>query len=72
MSDQFFIRDKGSQHGTFLKIVQPQPLLVGSLIELGSVLMEVERVNRDFNTIDFKLRHMGTKMESTLQVKLDN
>ena len=72
MNDQFFIRDKGSEHGTFIKIVQPRTLEVGALIELGSVLMQVVRVDKPSCTIEFRLRHMGTKMEGSLEVHFDS
>ena len=36
---QHFLSDKGTESGTFIKILQARMLGVGSLIELGSFLM---------------------------------
>ena len=38
-NSQYFIRDKGTVSGTFLKVTSPIELSVGSLIEMGSFLI---------------------------------
>ncbi len=36
---RYYLLDKGTEAGTFIKICQPRVLNVGTLIEMGSFLM---------------------------------
>ena len=46
MSGRYYLFDKGTEHGTFIKICQPRVLKVGTLIEMGSFLMEVKSIDK--------------------------
>ena len=37
----FWIRDRGSVSGTFIQIIQPLEIKAGTLIEIGSHILEI-------------------------------
>jgi F0F1-type ATP synthase alpha subunit len=53
-----YLQDKGTEAGTFIKISHPRPLRVGTLIEMGSFLMEVLSIERSSSCLCLRITHM--------------
>jgi hypothetical protein len=58
MNGKHYLYDKGTESGTFIKIIQPRLLKVGTLVEIGSFVMEVKEVSRHSKIIMLKITHM--------------
>ena len=52
------MQDKGTEAGTFLKIETPRVLRMGTLIEMGSFLVEVTQINKHCRSIKLTITHM--------------
>jgi hypothetical protein len=46
MNGNHFLYDKGSEAGTFIKIIDPRILKVGTLLEMGSFMIEVVKIEK--------------------------
>jgi hypothetical protein len=46
MNGKHFLYDKGTEAGTFIKIIHPRILKVGNLIEMGSFLIDVIKAEK--------------------------
>ena len=55
---RYFIRDKGTESGTFIKVTAPRLLKLGTLLEMGSFLIEVVNISYQTNTIVLSILHM--------------
>lgn len=58
MKGRHYLIDKGTETGTFIKIFQPRALKVGSLVEMGSFIMEVKEICPQIKAILLKITHM--------------
>jgi len=47
MSGKHFLYDKGTEAGTFIKILHPRVLKIGALLEMGSFLIEVLTIQKE-------------------------
>jgi hypothetical protein len=72
MNNQHYIRDNGSEAGTFLKIIQPRILERKTMIEMGSFLMEVTDMNKASRTISISILHMISKGNCELTITLQD
>ena len=52
------IRDKGTESGTFIKVTAPRVLRLGTLLEMGSFLIEVASISYQTSTITLSILHM--------------
>jgi hypothetical protein len=58
MQGKHYIKDRGTEAGTFLKIETPRLLRMGTLVEMGSFLMEVTQISTQSKSIKLKITHM--------------
>lgn len=58
MNGKHYIKDKGTEAGTFLKIETPRLLRMNTLVEMGSFLVEVTGISKHSRAIKLNITHM--------------
>lgn len=67
---QYFLLDKGTQAGTFIKLTFPRILRMGTLIEMGSFLIEVKSISKQQKSICLEIAHMLSDGKCDLNIEL--
>jgi hypothetical protein len=69
---KYYLRDMGTEAGTFIKIEGPRVLGEGTLVEMGSFLLEVRGVDVQARLLAIAVTHMASKGNCDLTVALQD
>lgn len=70
--NKYYLRDMGTEAGTFIKIESPRVLGEGTLVEMGSFLLEVRGVDTQARLLAIHVTHMASKGSCDLTVALQD
>jgi pSer/pThr/pTyr-binding forkhead associated (FHA) protein len=72
VGSKYYLRDMGTEAGTFIKIEGPRVLGEGTLVEMGSFLLEVRGVDPQARLLAIGVTHMASKGSCELTVALQD
>jgi pSer/pThr/pTyr-binding forkhead associated (FHA) protein len=69
---KYFLRDNGTEAGTFIKIIHPKILSEHTLVEMGSFLIEAIKVDKESKMLTLGITHMVSKGTCELIIGLQD
>lgn len=69
---RYYLRDCGTEAGTFIKITHPQVLHTSTLVEMGSFLIETMHVDRENRVLSLEVTHMVSRGRCELTIALQD